>query len=173
MNDSAAAAVNLLGATGLLISGVVRDAVTEVVGAGGALGEALIAIRDQPGRTADWLAAVLHVSQPGTAHLVRKLTDNGWVERGTARDGRSRPLRLTPAGQDVADAALRARQQALRRLVARLSAEQHAQLADIAGALLGPEARDERRLARLCRLCDRGSCPQCPVHEGWQRAGGH
>ncbi|RZQ62451.1 MarR family winged helix-turn-helix transcriptional regulator [Amycolatopsis suaedae] len=171
MNDSGAAAVNLLGAAGLLISGVVREAVTEAVGAGGALGEALIAIRDQPGRTADWLAAVLRVSQPGTAHLVRRLTEQGWVERGTARDGRSRPLHLTAAGEAVADEALRARRSALRRLAARLTSEQHAQLAAIAGALLGPEARDERCLARLCRLCDRDSCPHCPVHEGWQRAG--
>ena len=97
----------------MLVAGAVHEAVHDAVGAAGALGEALIAIKDQPDRTADWLSGVLHISQPGTAHLVA-----------------------------------------------------------IAGALLGPEARDERLLAELCRLCDRSSCPRCPVHEGWQRASG-
>lgn len=62
--------------------GEVREAVAGAVGAGGALGEALIAIKDQPGRTADWLAQVLGISQPSTAHLVRRPTWAG--SRGTA-----------------------------------------------------------------------------------------
>lgn len=168
MNDTGAEAANLLGAVALLAGGAAREAVAAAVGAGGVLGEALIAIKDQPDRTADWLAGVLHVSQPGVAHLVRKLTEQGWVRRGD--QGRTRPLRLTPAGEQVADAALAARAAVLERLVARLSPEQHAQLIDIAGALLAPEARTEQLLAELCRLCDRGACPRCPVHHGLQHA---
>ncbi|HEY1570310.1 MAG TPA: hypothetical protein VGG05_03125 [Pseudonocardiaceae bacterium] len=167
MNDSDQAAANLLGALGLLVAGSVRSAVTETVGAGGALGEALIAIKDQPDRTADWLAQVLHVSQPGAAHLVHRLTDLDWVHR--ASHGRTRPLRLTAAGEQAAATALAARQAALDQLVDRLSTHQREQLAAIAGRLLEPEARDELLLAELCRLCDRASCSRCPVEAGWRR----
>ncbi|TYB66020.1 winged helix-turn-helix transcriptional regulator [Nonomuraea sp. PA05] len=166
MNARDQHAANLLGASALLVTGIVRDAVHETVGAGGALGEALIAIKDQPGRTADWLGGVLRISQPGTAHLVRRLVEQGWVVRES--HGRARPLRLTPEGERVAVAALEARQAALGRLVGRLSGEQRKQLAAIAAELLGPEARDDVRLAQLCRLCDRASCPRCPVYEGWR-----
>jgi DNA-binding MarR family transcriptional regulator len=166
MNDRADESANLLGAAGLLVAGKVRDAITGAVGAGGALGEALIAVKDQPGRTADWLAAVLHLSQPGTAHLVRRLTENGWVTRDS--NGRARPLRLTPKGNRAAAAALKARQEVLTTMVDRLTAEQQEQLVAITSALLGPEARSEQALAQLCRLCDRSTCPHCPVHESWQ-----
>ncbi|MBV9381159.1 MAG: hypothetical protein JOY82_24455 [Streptosporangiaceae bacterium] len=168
MNYSQTEAANLLGATALLVTGAVRKAVTTTVGAGGALGEALIAIKDQPDRTADWLAEVLHISQPGTAHLVRRLTGLGWVTRDSR--GRARPLRLTPEGERAAAAALAARQAVLEEFVDRLSAEQREQIEAIAWALLSPEARSEEQLAELCRLCDRASCPRCPVHEGYQRA---
>ncbi|HJP72745.1 MAG TPA: MarR family winged helix-turn-helix transcriptional regulator [Pseudonocardiaceae bacterium] len=166
MNDTRAESANLLGAVALLAGSATHGAVAEAVGAGGVLGEALVAIKDQPDRTADWLAQVLHISQPGSAHLVRKLTEQGWVRRSD--QGRTRPLRLTKAGERAADAALSARAEVLERLVDRLSVKQRAQLIEIAGALLAPEARTEQLLAELCRLCDRGSCPRCPVHEGWQ-----
>ena len=167
MNDTRAESANLLGALALLAGGAVHEAVAGAVGAGGVLGEALVAIKDQPGCTADWLAQVLHISQPGSAHLVRRLTEQGWVDR--ADQGRARPLRLTGAGERAADAALAARAAVLERLVDRLSAEQRAQLVDIAGALLAPEARTDELLAELCRLCDRGACPRCPVHRGRQQ----
>jgi len=129
----------------------------------------LIAIKDQPGRTADWLATVLHISQPGTAHLVRRLTELGWVTRDST--GRARPLRLTAKGRRAAATALKARQEVLTTMVNRLTAEQCEQLVAIASALLGPEARGEQALAQLCRLCDRSTCPRCPVHESWQARG--
>jgi DNA-binding MarR family transcriptional regulator len=163
MNDLTRESANLLGAAALLVAGEVREAVAGAVGAGGALGEALIAVKDQPGRTADWLAQVLGISQPGTAHLVRRMTDLGWVTRDS--NGRARPLRLTAKGERVAAAALTARQTVLTTMVNHLTEEQRAQLVTITGALLGPRARSEQALAQLCRLCDRASCPRCPVHE--------
>lgn len=170
MNDLTGEPANLLGAAALLVAGEVREAVAGAVGAGGALGEALIAVKDQPGRTAEWLATVLGISQPGTAHLVRRLTELGWVRRDS--DGRARPLRLTAKGRRVAATALTARQAVLTTMVNRLTEEQRAQLVTIAGALLGPRAHDEQALAQLCRLCDRSSCPRCPVYEGWRTASG-
>jgi DNA-binding MarR family transcriptional regulator len=168
MNERSGRAANLLGAMALLVAGTVREAVTQAAGAGGALGEALIAIKDQPGRTADWLATVLHISQPGTAHLVRRLTDQGWVTRES--QGRARPLRLTEQGERMASTILAAREAALDQLIDRLSPEQRGHLVAIAGELLGAEARSEQLLATLCRLCDRASCSECPAYEGWRQS---
>lgn len=169
MNDTSTQAANVLGAMGLLVAELTGDAVHEAVGAGGVLAEALVVIKDQPGRTADWLAGVLRISQPGAAHVVRKLTENQWVERDTDA-GRRRPLRLTPAGERQAEAALAARRTVLRALVDRLTERQREHLLDLADALLGPEARSDQLLAHLCRQCDRAACPTCPVHTGLLRA---
>jgi DNA-binding MarR family transcriptional regulator len=165
MNDTSERAANVLGALGLLVAGLTGDAVHDAVGGGGVLGEALIVIKDQPGCTAEWLAGVLRISQPGTAHVVRKLIEKKWVRRDTG-EGRRRPLNLTAAGERAAAKALAARQTVLLDLVGRLSEDQREQLAGIADALLGPAARTDEQLAQLCRQCDRGACPVCPVHAG-------
>jgi DNA-binding MarR family transcriptional regulator len=160
-------AANLLGALSLHVTGQLRAAVAGPAGAGGVLADALIVIKDQPGCTVDWLGRALEVSQPGAVHLVHKLVDLDWVHKRAGTDARSKALHLTADGQDVAAAILRARAAVLDRLVAALSAEQRAQLAAIASALLGPPALDERTLAHLCRLCDRARCRHCPVHAGY------
>jgi DNA-binding MarR family transcriptional regulator len=158
---------NLLGALALLVSGRIRDAVTGSAGAGGALAEAAVVIKDQPGVTAEWLGRVLGISQPGTAHLVRRLVALGWVERRPGTDGRSRALHLTPAGTVAAEEILAARHRALASLLEPLSAEQRRHLSTIAHAILWPEARDDKCLASLCRLCDRTRCAECPVYAGY------
>jgi DNA-binding MarR family transcriptional regulator len=167
MNDTPDDAPNLLGALSLLIGGVLRAAVNAQAGAGGALPEALIVIKDQPGATAEWLGRVLGLSQPGTAHLVRRLTRAGWVERRAGTDARSYALHLTAAGRHTAGEVLQARQEALTTILAPLTAEQRGQLKDIASALLRPQSGDEQCLAQLCRLCDRSRCTQCPVYAGY------
>ena len=160
-------AANLLGALVLFVGGHMREAVTDPAGAGGALADAVIVIKDQPGTTAEWLGSVLRLSQPGTAHMVRRLAALGWVERRPGADARSRALHLTPDGQAAAARILDARQRALGELIAPLAAEQRANLVDIAAAILRPAARDEQCLAALCRLCDRSRCAECPVHAGY------
>jgi DNA-binding MarR family transcriptional regulator len=159
---------NLLGALALFISGEIREAVTGPAGSGGTLAEALIVIKDEPGGTLDTLHRVLGISQPGTAHLVRRLVELGWVAKRPGSDARSVALHLTPAGRRVADRILQARHQALAEIVGLLTARQRDQLAGIARKLLRPQARDRRDLARLCRLCDRSCCAECPVHMGYR-----
>ncbi|MGI5150231.1 MarR family winged helix-turn-helix transcriptional regulator [Plantactinospora sp. CA-294935] len=171
MNVPADDASNLLGALSLLIEGTVRAAVTAEAGAAGALPEALVVVKDQPGATAEWLGQVLGLSQPGTAHLVRRLVQSGWIERRPGSDARSYRLHLTAAGLRIAEQVLRARRQVLTELLTPLSAEQRRQLTDIATALLRPQPADERCLARLCRLCDRSACPECPVYAGYTDRG--
>ncbi|MDO3704960.1 MarR family transcriptional regulator [Micromonospora sp. C28SCA-DRY-2] len=170
MNLPEDAAPNLLGALALAVNSRMRAAVVDAAGAGGALAEAVVVIKDQPGSTAEWLGQVLGLTQPGAAHLVRRLVDQGWVRRQPGADGRSRALHLTAAGRVAAERILRARQDALADLVGLLTAEQRHQLARIAGNLLRCEAGDRRELARLCRLCDRSRCPTCPVHDGYRGA---
>ncbi|MGK5740483.1 MarR family winged helix-turn-helix transcriptional regulator [Micromonospora sp. URMC 103] len=159
-------APNLLGALALLVSSRMRTAVTGPAGAGGVLAEALVVLKDQPGVTAEWLRQVLGLTQPGAAHLVRRLREQGWVERRPGADARSRALHLTPAGAAAAGDVLRAREEALAELLAPLSAEQRTHLAEAARTLLRHEVTDARSLAHLCRLCDRGRCPACPVYAG-------
>jgi DNA-binding MarR family transcriptional regulator len=167
MNSPVDDGPNLLGALALLVAGRMRQAVTGPAGAGGALAEAMIVIKDQPGRTAEWLGQVLGVSQPGTAHLVRRLLGMGWVQRRPGADARSRALHLTPAGLAAAAEILAARQRVLADLLEPLSAGRREQLVAIAHAILRPQARDAGSLAGLCRLCDRTRCADCPVHAGY------
>jgi DNA-binding MarR family transcriptional regulator len=157
---------NLLGALSLLVEGEVRAAVSGAVSGGGVLAEAVIAVKDQPGVTVDWLSRVLRVSQPGAVHVVNRMVELGWVEKRPGADARSRALFLTRDGKSTARAILRARRQALRELVDRLSPWQREQLSGIAGTLLRPLPRTDQDLARLCRLCERACCGSCPVHEG-------
>ncbi|MCO1659033.1 winged helix-turn-helix transcriptional regulator [Pseudonocardia sp. S2-4] len=147
-----------------------REAVTGAVGAGGAPAEALIAIKDQPGCTAEWLVGVLKLSQPGVAHVVRRLGEAGWIERRPGPDGRSRGLHLSPAGREVAARVLTAREDVLVDMVEDLSVAERDHLRAVADRLLRPSARTDRDLGRLCRLCDRSRCAPCPVHEGYLTA---
>ncbi|MEV4755897.1 MarR family winged helix-turn-helix transcriptional regulator [Micromonospora sp. NPDC049559] len=167
MNLPADDAANLLGALALAVGERMRAAVTGPAGHGGTLAEAVVVLKDQPGVTAEWLGRVLEISQPGTAHLVRRLLALGWVERRAGADARSRALHLTPDGTAAAARILAARQRALAELLEPLDAEQRDRLAEITRAVLRPRARDERSLARLCRLCDRSRCARCPVHAGY------
>jgi DNA-binding MarR family transcriptional regulator len=167
MNLPASDGPNLLGALALLVGSRMREAVTGTAGAGGALAEAVIVIKDQPGVTAEWLGQVLGISQPGTAHLVRRLLSMGWVQRRSGADARSRALHLTSDGSAAAGEILAARHRVLTDLLEPLSAGQRAQLVAIAHAILRPEAHDAGRLASLCRLCDRTRCADCPVHAGY------
>ncbi|MEV0154032.1 MarR family transcriptional regulator [Micromonospora sp. NPDC050686] len=160
-------AANLLGALALHVGERMREAVVAPAGAGGALAEALVVLKDQPGVTAEWLGQVLRLSQPGTAHLVRRLVGLGWVDRRPGADARSRALHLTPAGTRAAGQILHARQQALAQVLRHLSDRQRAHLADIARTVLRAEVDDDKALARLCRLCDRRRCDECPVHAGY------
>ncbi|PWR10643.1 transcriptional regulator [Micromonospora acroterricola] len=167
MNLPPDASPNLLGALALLVGSRMRSSVSASVGAGGALAEALVVLKDQPGVTAEWLGQVLGLTQPGVAHLVRRLREQGWVERRPGADARSRALHLTTEGTAAAARILHARQEALTALLAPLTSEQRRHLEDIARTLLHDEVTDDRSLAHLCRLCDRARCPRCPVHAGF------
>jgi len=164
MNTSDIRVSNLLGAIALHVTGQVRDAVNGSVAHSGMTADAVVIIKDQPGSSMDWLGQALGLSQPGTVHLVNKLTGLGWVDKRPGADARSRALHLTATGHIAAADILAARQAVLDELVARLSPEQQRHLSDIAARLLVPSATDDLELAHICRLCDRSCCSECPAH---------
>jgi DNA-binding MarR family transcriptional regulator len=104
----------------------------------------------------------LGLSQPGALRLVERLEQAGWVARRAA-NGRGVALSLTTAGETVVAEILRARDASLARLLSALSAAQLRQVAAAAEVVLAAETDGRRDLERLCRLCHRDHCPDCPV----------
>jgi len=99
-----------------------------------------------PQRISD-LAAGEGVTQPGMTTLVSRLVDEGLAERfADPTDGRATLVRITDAGRSVLADRHRARTEAIRADILRLSAEHRA-------ALLG--ALDA--LNHLCTSSDRGT----------------
>ena len=99
-----------------------------------------------PQRISD-LAAGEGVTQPGMTTLVSRLVDEGLAERfADPTDGRATLVRITDAGRSVLADRHRARTEAIRADILRLSAEHRA-------ALLG--ALDA--LNHLCTSSDRGN----------------
>ncbi|MCK9510164.1 MAG: MarR family transcriptional regulator [Pigmentiphaga sp.] len=91
------------------------------------------------------LARALGIDRVNASHLLRGLEQRGLLERGLdPTDGRKRQLRLTPAGDDVLEAAHAPSSSAYERLLAPLSRYEQATLIALLGKLctaLEPEAR--------------------------------
>jgi MarR family transcriptional repressor of emrRAB len=159
----AARQANLLGAVALGALDRLRDA----VGDSGSLSAsaALIHLRLRPGQPIDFLARVLAISHPATVRLVDRLEHDGLVERRAGRDGRSRALVLTRAGQKAATHVLADRLAVMNDLLAPLSAPERRQLETLLEKLLAAMPNDRWAARHLCRLCDFPACasPTCPV----------
>jgi len=66
---------------------------------------ALTCIGEEPGMTASKLAEMLGMQRPAVSHVLRGLTERGWIERRRhAADQRSVKLHVTPRGQMILDA---------------------------------------------------------------------
>jgi DNA-binding MarR family transcriptional regulator len=164
ISGRAARQANLFGAVAL---GVLDRLCSAVAGDGGSLSAsaALIHLRLRPGKTIDFLARVLAISHPATVRLVDRLEDGGLVERHGGRDGRSRALVLTRAGQKAASGLLADRLAVMEDLLAPLSATERRQLEALLEKLLAAMPGDRWAARHLCRLCDFPTCasPTCPV----------
>ncbi len=154
--------LNLVGAFALAAADAVRQAAEHSLGQGASAPAALITIGAYPGRTIEQLRRPLRLSQPGALRLVERLEQAGWVARRAA-NGRGVALSLTTAGETVVAEILRARDASLARLLSALSAAQLRQVAAAAEVVLAAETDGRRDLERLCRLCHRDHCPDCPV----------
>jgi MarR family transcriptional repressor of emrRAB len=157
---------NLLGVTALAAADRVRAAVESGLAHGGAAPAALVHLQAYPGVSAEALRRVLGISQPATVRVLDRLAADGLVERGAGPDGRTKALRLTPAGERAADRLLGERAQSVRAMLDALDAGEQARLEPLLEKLTAALADDRPQALRVCRLCDRGACtqdPGCPL----------
>ena len=158
--------VNVVGALGLALAD--RLAAAE---ASGSASEALVALYGRSaGGSIDALAGVLGLSHSGMVRLVDRLEAGELVERRRGADHRSAALYLTPPGRRAARRVLAVRATAMHEALSVLTADQQADLARLAGLVLGALAAPAGAERRLCRLCDleacgrsRGECPVAPA----------
>jgi MarR family transcriptional regulator, negative regulator of the multidrug operon emrRAB len=154
---------NLLGALALEAVSRQEAAIHEVVGQGGAVAAAIVTLHKYPDRGVEQLREPLGLSQPGATRLVERLVAQGLVERSGPGGRRGVALRLTDAGVALFDRLLAARRAALAELLAPLPEGDRETLAGLLEQLLGARSSSHADTERLCRLCERRCCSQCPV----------
>jgi DNA-binding MarR family transcriptional regulator len=154
--------LNLVGAFAVATADAIRQAAESSLGQGASAPAALITIGAYPGRTIEQLRQPLGLSQPGALRLVERLEDAGWVARRAA-NGRGVALSLTPSGEKVVADLLQARDTSLGQLLGTLSPLQLRDMAAAAEVVLAAQTENRHDLERLCRLCHRDRCPDCPV----------
>jgi DNA-binding MarR family transcriptional regulator len=132
---------------------------------------ALVTLLSHPGQTVAWLGDVVSLTSSGVTRLVERLVRLGWVERAAGEDGRTRTLRLTPAGTERAERVLSERQDALTRAVDVLTEQEQRTLESLLDKLLAHAADDRPSCLRVCRLCDRTACRSqgrdCPLQDAF------
>jgi MarR family transcriptional regulator, negative regulator of the multidrug operon emrRAB len=153
---------NVLAAWAIALSDVIRGAVEHATGMAGSGPAALVAVVADPGMSIDELRRVLDLTHPGTVRLVDRLVENGWVQR---QHGTGRTIRLHPtsSGRTVERRLAAARKEAVATLLGTMP-ERHVHLmAGLVEPVLGATMNDVDAMRRLCRLCDRSVCSDCPA----------
>jgi MarR family transcriptional regulator, negative regulator of the multidrug operon emrRAB len=165
---------NLLGALALAVVDRVYEAAEEV-GVGGPSASAamttLFTYQDVAPRAlavvnVERLRRVLGLSHSATVRLVDRLTEAGFIVRGSGDDGREVALHLTPAGRRAAKRILRERQRVLDRALGVLDFDERNQLSKTLERLLAAITYGRWDARNICRLCDHALChnnPSCPV----------
>lgn len=136
-----------------------------VAGHGGHAPAALSTLRFYPDRPLSFLAHRLRISHPGAVQLVDRLAADDLVERLPAPDGRSRLLRLTPRGEEIAEAVQAQRSRVLGTALSVLDDDACQELAGRVELMLEALTDDLLTSEFMCRLCDEFACPddRCPV----------
>jgi DNA-binding MarR family transcriptional regulator len=161
--DERARVANLLGALALDVAHAQEDAASAVVGQSGAATAALVVVAASPGRTIEQLRGPLGLSQPGATRLFERLAADGLIDRGGSGGRRGLQIRLTDSGRRLLDEMLAARRTALASFIEPLDPTELAQLTGLLERLLAARTTSRSALERLCRLCERAVCRQCPV----------
>lgn len=154
---------NLLGALALEVATAQERVTAEAVGQTGAAAAALATVAASPGRTIEDLRGALGLTQPGAARLFERLDKAGWIHRGGAGGRAGFQLTLTEAGEAKLAEILAARRRVLTELLAPLDDSGIDAFAELLDRLLSARTTGRAALERLCRLCERGVCRQCPV----------
>lgn len=157
---------NLLGALAVALTDAIRNAAERASGHGLTGAAALTTIEAYPGEPLDALALTLGLSPAGASRLADRLEADGLIERvGGRKDGRSRSILPTEAGEARAHKVLRARRKAIDDALAPLDPKETAQLAELLERMLTALTPDRVTCDHICRLCEISACPQdrCPV----------
>jgi DNA-binding MarR family transcriptional regulator len=149
---------NWLGALTVGLGDLLDRTLRETSGLDPAGVAAVLTVRARPGQSVSELAETLGMTHSGCVRVVGRLAGSGLLVRGPGPDGRTRGLSLSDAGDAVADEMLRARRQALKRVVGRLTEEQTAGLEQALKGLLPQLAGDRTEARRVCRLCEHAVC---------------
>lgn len=154
--------LNVIAAWAVAVSDAVRVAAESATGMTGNGPAALVAIVADPEMSIDELRRVLELTHPGAVRLVDRLADHGWVER---RQGPGRTIRLVPttAGRKVARKLAAAREGAVSDLLNVMRSQDIHTIAGLVEPVLGEVIDDVDAMRRLCRLCDRSVCTDCPA----------
>src|SRR5689334_14121957 len=122
---------NLLAAASVRVADLVHASTAFVTGRGAQAPAALVLLDRPEERTIEDLRQALSLSHSATVRLVDRLVQDGLVERGPGRDGRTVTPRLTGSGRRTAAAVRRARARAVERLLASLEPAERDQLAHL------------------------------------------
>ena len=157
---------NVFGALVLGLSDAILQGADKQAPEPGQAAAALALLRHEPGMSIEVLRRALQLSHPGTVRLVDRLVKNNLIERRPSTlDRRAVALHLTDNGEKSCTAILSSRQNRLERLLAALDPNERKQLAALTEKLLTNFITDADHAYSVCRLCDLGSCPNCPVEE--------
>ncbi|MFB1295726.1 MarR family transcriptional regulator [Mycobacterium sp. pW049] len=154
--------LNVIAAWANAVSDVVRAAAERSVGITGNGPAALVAIVADPGMSIDELRRVLNLTHPGAVRLVDRLVENGWVRREQGF-GRAVCLKATAAGRRAERRLAAAREAAVRDLLAGIGEQDIHAIAELVEPVFGAVIDDVDAMRRLCRLCDRNVCAECPA----------
>jgi DNA-binding MarR family transcriptional regulator len=156
---------NIVGAFAQAVSDEIQEGIAGDAGQVPNGAAALVHLSKYPNAPIDGLRSPLRLSHPGCVRVVDRLEAERLVVRGTGTDRRSRPLRLTPAGEVAARSVLRKRRGSLRHALGALSAREQEALAALAAKVLTALVHDEPQALAVCRVCDYDACPDsvCPV----------
>jgi DNA-binding MarR family transcriptional regulator len=153
---------NLIAAWAVAVTDVVRATVEKSTGMAGSGPAALVAIVAEPGLSIDELRRVLGLTHPGAVRLVDRLADRGWILR---QHGIGRTLRLVPtaAGRRAERRLAAAREEAVAALLASMPKGDVRTVAGLIEPVLAANINDVDAIRRLCRLCNRDVCGECPA----------
>jgi DNA-binding MarR family transcriptional regulator len=153
---------NVVAAWAIAVTDAVRAAVEESTGMSASGPAAVVAIVADPGLSIDELRRVLGLTHPGTVRLVDRLVENGWVTR---EHGVGRTVRLMPteSGLAVERRLAAAREQAVAELLSVMPERDVHLVAGLVRPVLGVTIDDVDAMRRLCRLCNRDVCSDCPA----------
>jgi len=153
---------NLIAAWAVAVTDVVRATVEKSTGMAGSGPAALVAIVAEPGLSIDELRRVLGLTHPGAVRLVDRLSDRGWIQR---QHGIGRTLRLVPtaSGRRAERRLAVAREEAVAALLASMPKGDVRTVAGLIEPVLAANVDDVDAIRRLCRLCNRDVCGECPA----------